>query len=69
MARRAAQSQPDTKDTPDEVSGSLLLFVSVCLAKAEHASAPRPSARPDNPTFSCQSVLDEDLLLGNVCFP
>lgn len=30
MARRAAQSQPDTKDTPDEVSGSILF---VCLAK------------------------------------
>lgn len=25
MARRAVQGQPDTKDTPDEVSGSVSL--------------------------------------------
>lgn len=26
MARRAAQGQPDTKDTPDEVSPVVLVF-------------------------------------------
>lgn len=45
MARRAAQSQPDTKDTHDEVSGSMLLFVSGCLVKFGQASAVHPLAR------------------------
>lgn len=45
MARRAAQAQPDTKDTPDEVSGSIPLclfvcsYLCVCLAKAEQGPA------------------------------
>lgn len=41
MARRAAQGQPDTKDTPDEVSPIVLVFVDVyvCLAKAEQGPA------------------------------
>lgn len=35
MARRAAQAQPDTKDTPDEVSSfiPLCLFVLLCVWK------------------------------------
>lgn len=44
MARRAAQSQPDTKDTPDEVSGSILFFVSFCSVKVEEVSALHPFA-------------------------
>lgn len=49
MARRAAQGQPEPKDTPDEVSGSVPLCsfvclfvyvcVCVCLAKAEQGPA------------------------------
>lgn len=48
MARRAAQGQPDTKDTPDEVSSPvpLCLFVCICmcLAKAEQGPAKYPSS-------------------------
>lgn len=41
MARRAAQAQPDTKDTPDEVSPTVFafLYICVCLAKAEQGPA------------------------------
>lgn len=48
MARRAAQGQPDTKDTPDEVSGCIplcfvcLFLMRVCLAKAEQGLAMQP---------------------------
>lgn len=31
LARRAAQGQPDSKDTPDEVSGSVGLCLYLCL--------------------------------------
>lgn len=39
LARRAAQSQPDTKDIPDEVSSSSSGMVCVCLVKEDCCGA------------------------------
>ena len=40
MARRAAQGQPDTKDTPDEVGPIVFAFVYICVCLAKAGQGP-----------------------------